>query len=180
MLTNLEVLAMTGAGLTGPLPTEYANFLGAKAVAATAAADAAEAAARAASVTEQYKRAASFSYPRAARNVSTENESSGGRNQRLGAVRQYTKAYARAVTTRRVAEAVQDAASPVTPAATTTAVIGMLKLRQLLLNGNSLSGSLPVAYSQMRELQVSGDTQCTLMCAARDKFDVEQGGGGSL
>ncbi|WIA11335.1 hypothetical protein OEZ85_011458 [Tetradesmus obliquus] len=41
--------------------------------------------------------------------------------------------------------------------------LGMLKLRQLLLNGNNLSGSLPVQYAQMRDLQVVNLSQNQLV-----------------
>jgi hypothetical protein len=155
MLTNLEVLAVTGAGLTGPLPTEYANFLGTKAVAAAASATAAAAAARA----DEYNSAESLSSAYGVGIASVVEESSGGRAQRVGPVGTYSKAQQQAVTDRRVAEAVQNAAGSVSPAGKPVAVIGMLKLRQLLLSGNKLTGSLPVVYAQMQELQVRGDTK---------------------
>jgi hypothetical protein len=139
-------------------------------VAATASAAAAAAAAKAAAITEDYNRAVSLSSTRAAKNASIVEESSGGRAQRARAARQYSKAQ-RALTEKRVAEAVQNAAGSVAPAAKTTAVIGMLKLRQLLVSGNKLSGSLPVAYSQMQELQVSGDTHIQA-CAASTNVAV--------
>lgn len=156
MLANLEVLAVTNAGISGPLPLEYADYLAMQKVATRAATAAATAAARAAATAERSRRAASFPSGTSFGKNST-LDADADRAQRMRAAKDYSRAQQRAALAQRVAQAVQAAAGNATGRGASG--LGMLKLRQLLLNGNNLSGSLPVQYAQMRDLQVREDGQ---------------------
>jgi hypothetical protein len=153
MLTNLEVLAVTNASISGPLPPEYANFLSARQAAAKAVAVTKQAAVRGAVRVMDSKRAASLLLSGNPGNSNYLEEA--GKAQRLQAVGRYKSAQHKAALAQRVADAVQAAAAASNATKGRSARgIGMLKLRQLILEGNSVSGTLPAQYAQMRELQV--------------------------
>lgn len=156
MLTNLEVLSVTSTYITGPLPSEYADYMAVRKVAVRAAAAAAAAATRARAAAERSKRALGHPVTRSSDNSSLDADTY--RAQRTRAVTYFNTAQRRAAVAQKVAQAVQAAASNGTRGRSSSG-LGMLKLRQLLLNDNKLSGSLPVQYAQMRDLQVRGMSQ---------------------
>lgn len=84
----------------------------------------------------------------------------------MRATTDYIAAQRKAAVAQKVAQAVQAAARSATMGVD-AAGLGMLKLRQLVLNGNSLSGSLPAKYAHMIDLQVgstSGQQQLMSRC----------------
>ncbi|WIA11339.1 hypothetical protein OEZ85_011462 [Tetradesmus obliquus] len=162
LLAELEVLAVTNAGISGPLPPEYADVYGAQQVAASAAAATTAATATAAGAVQHTRGAYGSLTPRSS-GVSSSNEEE-GRAQRMRAVKDYIAAQRKAAVAQNVAQAVQAAARSVTMGVD-VAGLGMLKLRQLALNGNSLSGSLPAKYAHMTDLQVVNLSNNKLTCS---------------
>lgn len=156
ILKNLKVLQVTGSGLTGQLPAEYADPLAMQRVRAVAVAAAQATAAKATvdvTVAEATVTQLLSGESGPAKRFSTSRQNNASANPLLlQALKKYTDARQRLSAANRVYTAVADAVASISSSG--VAALGLMQLQKLLLSDNQLSGQLPAKYANLEQLQV--------------------------
>jgi hypothetical protein len=143
LLKSLETLEVSGAQLTSSLPSEWANAVALRRIAATAFANAQKASARATSQVDHV----SSRITRTARDVSGDT-GSGISPATLATQRYRAEARASAVAT------AVGALNGVLQDANNGIPLGLMKLKVLVVQDHTMSSSLPEEFSRLQQLQV--------------------------